>query len=93
MSEEHRWQYRIVARFGGRWKVFDSHERCVAYSCGHGQAPTEHFIQRRRRRDHLDPTPCDGIEDPIWRDWVASDDTDIQGVLISKGMPFRSLEK
>ena len=54
---------------------------------------TEAIIQRRRKRDIYDPTPCEGIEHPVWRDWEASPDPAIQGVLIAKGMPFRSLEK
>ena len=91
--EHHEWQHRIVARFGNDWKAFYSNTDCVAYSLGYGDAPTEHFIQRRRKRDHLDPTPCEGIEHPIWRDWEASPDAEIQAVLVRKGMPFRSLEK
>ena len=54
---------------------------------------TELFFQRRRKRDHLDPTPCEGIEHPVWRDWEASPDVEIQAILVRKGMPFRSLEK
>lgn len=96
MSEKHDWQFRLVWRstLNNKWMI-----RPAAYDEGSIVPAFVHsefdvvIIQRRRRRDHLDPTPCEGIEDPIWRDWIASDDPQIQGVLIAKGMPFRSLEK
>ena len=95
MSEEekHEWQFRLVWREGGKWDATNptySHRPVMTYF---HERLTETFVQRRRKRDLYDPTPCEGIEHPIWRDWEASPDPAIQGVLIAKGMPFRSLEK
>jgi hypothetical protein len=94
-SEEasHEWQARLVWREGNDWHATEPtefHRPIMTYM---GERQTELFFQRRRKRDLYDPTPCEGIEHPVWRDWEASPDPDIQGVLMAKGMPFRSLEK
>jgi hypothetical protein len=94
-DENHEWEYRIVWRESGLWRV-GVIVSGGSLNCTHwmdGSIVTEAIIQRRRKRDHLDPTPCEGIEHPIWRDWEASPDAEIQAVLVRKGMPFRSLEK
>jgi hypothetical protein len=98
MSEEdenHEWQFRVVYRQNGKWwdvPVDPCAEReRISFYCHH--CASEVILQRRRKRDHLDPTPCEGIEHPVWRDWEASPDAEIQAVLVRKGMPFRSLEK
>ena len=96
MSEDfgkHEWQFRIVWRENSQWNMSDTIEEYDATTIRCHNSTTEVIIQRRRKRDHLDPTPCEGIEHPIWRDWEASPDPLIQGVLMAKGMPFRSLEK
>jgi hypothetical protein len=92
-DDQHEWNYRVVYRERGRWLTsnitYETDSTCVR----HHHSTTEAIIQRRRKRDHLDPTPCEGIEHPIWRDWEASPDPEIHAVLVRKGMPFRSLEK
>lgn len=95
MSEEnYEWQFRLVYKVDGVWNIApQTATRLQVMPVLVHEHLESALIQRRRRRDHLDPAPCEGIEDPIWRDWIASDDPDIQGVLIAKGMPFRSLEK
>ena len=90
---KHEWQFRIVWRENSEWEVSDTIEEYDATTIRCHNSTTEAIIQRRRKRDHLDPTPCEGIEHPTWRDWEASPDPDIQGVLMAKSMPFRSLEK
>jgi hypothetical protein len=92
-DDQHEWQFRSVARFNGQWMVFPSITAIYKYVDATDCISTEILIQRRRKRDHLDPTPCEGIEHPVWRDWEASSDAEIQAVLVRKGMPFRSLEK
>ena len=93
---QHEWQFRLVWREGGKWDATHESRVSLAYTDMDLWADpncTEAIIQRRRKRDHLDPAPCEGIEHPIWRDWEASPDPEIQSVLVRKGMPFRSLEK
>lgn len=92
-DEKHEWQYRLVYREGGRWDTFTIEGEMSSTLITHHHSTTEAIIQRRRKRDHLDPTPCEGIEHPVWRDWEASPDPEIQAILVRKGMPFRSLEK
>ena len=94
-SEEasHEWEFRLVYRERGEWGVFHVEGEMDSTLITHHFSTTEAIIQRRRKRDHLDPTPCEGIEHPIWRDWEASPDPEIQAILVRKGMPFRSLEK
>jgi hypothetical protein len=92
-EEQHAWQYRVVWRENGQWKTTRTRIEYEPFEFYMKQGDTEAIIQRRRLRDHLDPTPCEGIEHPIWRDWEASPDPEIQAVLVRKGMPFRSLEK
>jgi hypothetical protein len=92
-DDQHEWQFRLVWREGGRWHAMepeDEHESALVHF---HHCATELIIQRRRKRDLYDPTPCEGIEHPVWRDWEASPDAEIQAVLVRKGMPFRSLEK
>ena len=91
--EHHEWEHRVVVRFAGEWMAFNRMSECIEHALKLGMPPTETIAQRRRKRDHLDPTPCEGIEHPVWRDWEASPDPEIQAVLVRKGMPFRSLEK
>ena len=93
-DENHEWEFRLVWRGEREWHVrpinYKDSELMTMLACS---KCTETFLQRRRKRDHLDPTPYEGIEHPIWRDWEASPDPEIQAVLVRKGMPFRSLEK
>lgn len=92
-DEKHEWQFRTTWRYGGNWHA--SRVRSAYSDIDTWADPdcTEIIIQRRRKRDIYDPTPCEGIEHPVWRDWEASPDPEIQAVLVRKGMPFRSLEK
>ena len=92
-DDQHEWQYRLVYRERGRWDTFNIEGEMDSTLITHHHSTTEAIIQRRRKRDHLDPTPCEGIEHPVWRDWEASPDPEIQAILVRKGMPFRSLEK
>ena len=93
-DDRHEWQFRVVYRVDGAWHVTPHPvQRLEVAEVFVHELLTEAIIQRRRKRDHLDPTPCEGIEHPAWRDWEASPDPEIQSVLIAKGMPFRSLEK
>lgn len=96
MSEEekHEWQFRLVYKVAGDWNIEPTTaERLEVMLVLVHEHLESAIIQRRRKRDIYDPTPCEGIEHPVWRDWEASPDPGIQGVLIAKGMPFRSLEK
>ena len=92
-DDQHEWQFRLVWREGGKWEVLAPEEEWDSTIIGFHHTATELLIQRRRKRDLYDPTPCEGIEHPVWRDGDASPDPDIQGVLMAKGMPLRSLEK
>ena len=93
-DEKHEWQFRLVWRGVSGWSVRNINytERANIVVFAHSDF-TELIIQRRRKRDLYDPTPCEGIEHPVWRDWEASPDPEIQAILVRKGMPFRSLEK
>jgi hypothetical protein len=93
-DEKHEWEFRLVIRVDEVWHAMPhSVKRLDVVEVLVHERLTEAIVQRRRKRDHLDPTPCEGIEHPVWRDWEASPDALIQGVLMAKGMPFRSLEK
>ena len=92
-DDQHEWELRLVWRYKNDWHASRQYSAFADIDVWGDPECTEKFVQRRRKRDHLDPTPCEGIEHPIWRDWEASPDPEIQAVLVRKGMPFRSLEK